>query len=208
MRARPAGAISPIFKLEIIDTAKIRILSFVNIVGQGMGGEWEHDERELRPKLAAAVAEEYRGRRGRDQDRALLGEAALRRPSTCHGLRSIARSRPANSADCRSWSISARWLPERPYPDPDPGEDAARAISTPTSSPSSSRSSTMSGRSTTTSGGRGSAGIIFDLGHGAASFWFRNAVPAIEQGFVPDSISTDLHTGNLNGAGDRHARPR
>jgi dihydroorotase len=42
-------------------------------------------------------------------------------------------------------------------------------------------------------------GVIFDLGHGAASFWFRNAVPAIHQGFVPDSISTDLHTGNLNG---------
>ena len=42
-------------------------------------------------------------------------------------------------------------------------------------------------------------GIIFDLGHGAASFWFRNAVPAMEQGFGPDSISTDLHTGNVNG---------
>src|SRR3712207_5033681 len=42
-------------------------------------------------------------------------------------------------------------------------------------------------------------GIIFDLGHGAASFWFRNAVPAVGQGFVPDSISTDLHTGNVNG---------
>src|SRR5262249_17934701 len=42
-------------------------------------------------------------------------------------------------------------------------------------------------------------GVIFDLGHGAASFWFRNAVPAIRQGFVPDSISTDLHTGNVNG---------
>src|SRR5215207_758060 len=42
-------------------------------------------------------------------------------------------------------------------------------------------------------------GVIFDLGHGAASFWFRNAAPAIRQGFVPDSISTDLHTGNLNG---------
>jgi dihydroorotase len=42
-------------------------------------------------------------------------------------------------------------------------------------------------------------GVIFDLGHGAASFWFRNAAPAIAQGFVPDSFSTDLHTGNLNG---------
>src|SRR5205807_779146 len=39
-------------------------------------------------------------------------------------------------------------------------------------------------------------GVIFDVGHGAGSFWFRNAVPAVKQGFVPDSISTDLHTGN------------
>jgi dihydroorotase len=42
-------------------------------------------------------------------------------------------------------------------------------------------------------------GVIFDVGHGAGSFWFRNAVPAIQQGFVPDSISTDLHTGNVAG---------
>jgi len=38
--------------------------------------------------------------------------------------------------------------------------------------------------------------VIFDVGHGAGSFWFRNAVPAVKQGFVPDSMSTDLHTGN------------
>jgi len=41
-------------------------------------------------------------------------------------------------------------------------------------------------------------GVIFDVGHGAGSFWFRNAVPAVKQGFVPDSLSTDLHTGNFN----------
>lgn len=42
-------------------------------------------------------------------------------------------------------------------------------------------------------------GVIFDVGHGAGSFWFRNAVPAIEQGFLPDSISTDLHTRSMIG---------
>jgi dihydroorotase len=42
-------------------------------------------------------------------------------------------------------------------------------------------------------------GVIFDLGHGAGSFWFRNAVPAIHGGFAPDSISTDLHMANVNG---------
>ena len=42
-------------------------------------------------------------------------------------------------------------------------------------------------------------GIHFDLGHGAASFWFRAAMPAITDRFPPDSISTDLHMGNING---------
>jgi dihydroorotase len=40
-------------------------------------------------------------------------------------------------------------------------------------------------------------GVIFDVGHGAGSFWFRNAVPAVKQGFIPDSMSTDLHTADF-----------
>jgi dihydroorotase len=40
-------------------------------------------------------------------------------------------------------------------------------------------------------------GVIFDVGHGGGSFWFRNAVPAVEQGFLPDSISTDIHTDSM-----------
>lgn len=42
-------------------------------------------------------------------------------------------------------------------------------------------------------------GTIFDLGHGAGSFWFRNAIPAYEQGFYPDTLSTDLYLHNVNG---------
>jgi len=42
-------------------------------------------------------------------------------------------------------------------------------------------------------------GVLFDLGHGAGSFWFRNAVPAFRDGFPPDTLSTDLHMGNING---------
>jgi dihydroorotase len=41
-------------------------------------------------------------------------------------------------------------------------------------------------------------GIIFDVGHGGGSFLFRQAVPAVKQGFLPDSISTDLHIGSMN----------
>ena len=43
-------------------------------------------------------------------------------------------------------------------------------------------------------------GVKFDVGHGGGSFVFRNAAPAIAQGFYPDTISTDLHTGSMNAA--------
>lgn len=41
-------------------------------------------------------------------------------------------------------------------------------------------------------------GVLFDLGQGAGSFLFRNAVPAVAQGFAPDTISTDLHVLSMN----------
>lgn len=42
-------------------------------------------------------------------------------------------------------------------------------------------------------------GVLFDVGHGAGSFSFEIAQSAIEQGFLPDTISTDLHTQNVDG---------
>ena len=43
-------------------------------------------------------------------------------------------------------------------------------------------------------------GIVFDVGHGGGSFTWRQAVPAIKQGFMPTVISTDLHTQSMNAA--------
>lgn len=42
-------------------------------------------------------------------------------------------------------------------------------------------------------------GVHFDVGHGSGSFWFRQAVGCFEQGFWPDTISTDLHHQNVTG---------
>lgn len=42
-------------------------------------------------------------------------------------------------------------------------------------------------------------GIVFDVGHGGGSFLFEQAVPALQQGFKPNSMSTDLHIGSMNG---------
>jgi dihydroorotase len=36
-------------------------------------------------------------------------------------------------------------------------------------------------------------GVKFDVGHGSGSFSFRIAKAAIEQGFPPDTVSTDMH---------------
>ncbi|HTV02395.1 MAG TPA: amidohydrolase/deacetylase family metallohydrolase [Luteitalea sp.] len=43
-------------------------------------------------------------------------------------------------------------------------------------------------------------GIIYDVGHGGTSFRYSAAVPMIKKGFLPDSISTDLHTSSMNSA--------
>jgi dihydroorotase len=43
-------------------------------------------------------------------------------------------------------------------------------------------------------------GVRFDVGHGGGSFVLRNAAGAIGNGFYPDTISSDLHTGSMNGA--------
>jgi len=42
-------------------------------------------------------------------------------------------------------------------------------------------------------------GIIFDVGHGGGAFHFAQAVPSVQQGFIADVISSDLHVGSMNG---------
>jgi len=38
-------------------------------------------------------------------------------------------------------------------------------------------------------------GIVFDVGYGEISFVFSQALPAIKSGFLPNSLSSDIHTG-------------
>ena len=42
-------------------------------------------------------------------------------------------------------------------------------------------------------------GVLFDVGHGSGSFNFNAARNAIQNGLVPDTISTDLHADCING---------
>ena len=51
-------------------------------------------------------------------------------------------------------------------------------------------------RSDSSTGAR--SGILFDVGHGGGSFRWRVAVPMMKAGFLPDTISTDLHARSMN----------
>jgi dihydroorotase len=185
------------FRIEVIDRARIRVLAYVNIVGSGMGGDWEHDVREMRPALAAAMADEHRdvvvgiktahywANRPFDAEHPPWAavDAAVEAGERC-GLPVMVDFYP--------------WLPERPYPDLileklRPGDIHTHVFAQ--QFPVIDERGKVSDHLFRAR----ERGVIFDLGHGAASFWFHNAAPAIRQGFVPDSISTDLHTGNLNG---------
>lgn len=50
-------------------------------------------------------------------------------------------------------------------------------------------------------------GILFDVGHGTSAFCFEVARAAIEQGFLPDTISTDMQRFHLDQV-TRHDLPR
>jgi dihydroorotase len=185
------------FKEGVIDRSKMRILAYVNIVGQGMGGPWEHEADEMVPGLAAAVASAYPEvvvgiKTAHYWTRDPFDEA--HQPWT-----SVDRAVEAGEL-CRKPVMVDFWPrpPERSYSDLvlkhlRPGDIHTHVFA--------------QQFPVLDEGGKVNdvlfrareRGVIFDLGHGAGSFWFRNAVPAIRQGFVPDSISTDLHTANVNG---------
>jgi dihydroorotase len=42
-------------------------------------------------------------------------------------------------------------------------------------------------------------GVIFDIGHGAGSFGFATTRRMLEAGFLPDVISSDVHTISIEG---------
>src|SRR5881392_1878574 len=44
-------------------------------------------------------------------------------------------------------------------------------------------------------------GVLFDVGHGGGSFDFTVAEPAMQQGLVPDTISSDIHVASINSPG-------
>jgi dihydroorotase len=186
------------FRHDVIDNRwKIRVLGYVNIVGSGMGGTWEHEASEMDPARAAATALMH-------QD-VVVGIKtahywAKRHFDTGHAPWT-AVDRAIDAGERCGMPVMVDFfpnLPEQSYPDlilkkMRPGDIHTHVFAQ--QFPVIDDSGQVFGHMRKAR----ERGVIFDLGHGAGSFWFRNAVPAIQQGFIPDSISTDLHTGNVAG---------
>jgi dihydroorotase len=186
------------FKETCIDRSKVRILAFLNIARGGMvDAESEQTMADMQPGIAAALAQAY--------PETIVGIKTAHywtvKPwDELHTPWASVENAVAAAELCGLPVMVDFWPrpPERSYPDLllkklRPGDIHTHVFAQqfPILAADGSVNEFMFEARR--------RGVIFDLGHGAGSFWFRNAVPAFRGGFPPDSISTDLHMGNING---------
>ena len=181
------------FKKNVIDQSETRVLSFLNIVGSGMkGGAIEQNLADMDPKLTAMVAKQfpdyvvgvklahYSGFDWTPAERAVeAGKLANipvmvdfggSQPELSLQTLFMEKLRPGDIFTHAYAHVDGR-IPL--VNESGKVEDFAWAAQ--------------------------KRGIIFDVGHGGGSFLFEQAIPAMKQGFKPNTISTDLHTGSMNG---------
>jgi len=186
-----------VFKKNVIDVSQTRVLSFLNIVGEGMrGGPYEQDSRDMDPKMAALVAKQnkkdivgfkvahYENAEWVPVDNAVTAGKLADIPvivdfggDDTHAPLSIQdlffkHLRPGDIYTHTFTELQRR----------DPIVDFSSRQLKPFIKDAQAR------------------GIVFDVGFGGASFAFDQALPAIKAGFYPNTISTDLHTGSMNNA--------
>ena len=181
-------------KEEVIDHAKVRVLAFLNIVANGMGGGLEGSLDEMDSKLCAATIKKY-------PDLIVGVKTAhywTKEPWDAEHVPWAAVDRAIECATLANVPVMYDFWPrpERTYEDllkkMRPGDIHTHVFA------QQFPIILADGKVNPALAEARARGVIFDVGHGAGSFWFRNAVPAEKQGFIPDSMSTDLHTGDYN----------
>ncbi len=177
------------FKAHVIDRSKTRVLAFLNIVGAGMrGAKYENNLADMEPQPAAEMAKRYPG--------IIVGikTAHYAGPEWTPVEHAVEAGTLANIPVMVDFGANR---PERPI----------SILLTQKLRPGDIYTHCYSGlRNELLPDGKVNPGmwagrkrgVIFDVGHGGGSFVWRVAVPAIQQGFLPDSISTDLHIGSMN----------
>ncbi|KAA6441525.1 amidohydrolase/deacetylase family metallohydrolase [Dyadobacter flavalbus] len=185
------------FKNNVIFNSKTRVLSFLNIVGEGMrGGNYEQDTSDMDPNLAAAVAIKNRndivgfkvahfiGNDWKPVDNAVKAGTLANMPV----MIDFGGSTPPLPLEdlfmkhLRKGDIftHAYTLLEGNVRETIVDEATQKV-----------KPFVLEARK---------KGIVFDVGYGGASFNYSQAIPAVKAGFYPETISTDLHTGSMNGS--------
>jgi len=177
------------FKQRIIDRSKTRVLAFINIVGNGMrGGKFEQDLADMEARPAADMALRYKD--------LIVGvkTAHYAGPEWTPVEHAVEAGTIANIPVMVDFGINHA---ERPVSE----------LVTKKLRPGDIYTHVYSGlRNELLESGKVNPGlwegrkrgVIFDVGHGGGSFLWRVAIPAMKEGFIPDSISTDLHIGSMN----------
>jgi dihydroorotase len=176
------------FKQRIIDRSKTRILAFINIVGNGMrGAKFEDDLSDMQAKPTAEMALKHKG--------LIIGvkTAHYSGPEWTPVEQAVEAGTIANIPVMVDFGANKK---ERPMSELvtkklRPGDIYTHCYS-------GLRDEQVDGHVNPAMFEARKRGVIFDVGHGGGSFAWRIAVPALKEGFPPDSISTDIHTGSMN----------
>jgi dihydroorotase len=180
------------FKTQTIERSKTKVFAFINIVGSGMrGGAVEQNVSDMDPKLTAMVAKQY--------PQYIVGVKLAHYMSPEWGPTELA--------------VKAGALAGIPVMVDFGGADPPLSMQTllmeklrPGDILTHCYAHTITRMPLVDNGkvqpfafDAQKRGVILDVGHGGGSFTFEQAIPAIKQGLKPNSISTDLHTGSMNG---------
>jgi dihydroorotase len=185
----------PEFKKNIIDNSQTRVLSFLNIVGEGMrGGAYEQNIDDMDAKLAAFVAKQnkkdvvgfkvahYMGAEWTPVDRGVEAGKLANMP--------VMIDFGGNTPPLSIEELYMKHLR--------PGDIYTHTYSLLEGNVRETVVDTATNKVKPFIWDAIKKGIVFDVGYGGASFNFTQAIPALKQGFFPKTISTDLHTGSMN----------
>ncbi|SEI61500.1 dihydroorotase [Dyadobacter koreensis] len=187
----------PEFKKNVIMSSQTRVLSFLNIVGQGMrGGNYEQDTSDMDSKMAAAVAIKNKNDIVGFKVAHFMGPdwTPIKRVVEAGTLANmpVMIDFGGNNPPLSLETLFTKYLR--------PGDIFTHAY---TLLDGNTRETIVDEKTQKVKQFALDArkkGIIFDVGYGGASFNYSQAIPAVKSGFYPNTISTDLHTGSMNGS--------
>jgi dihydroorotase len=178
----------PDFRKKIIDSSKTRVLAFLNIVGAGMRGRaFEQDTIDMDANKTAFIAQQYHNY--------IVGIklAHFKGPQWKPVDEAIKAGVMANIPVMIDFGESATPLSmqELFLQHLRPGDIFTHCFAQLKGRESIVDTMTKKLKSFVWNAGK--RGILFDVGYGEISFSFSQAIPAISEGFHPNTISTDMH---------------